>query len=268
MIACTWWGHSTATVELGDTRVATDPLLTDRLLHLLRYAADPGAGGRRRPTWCSSRTCTTTTATGRRWPASAPDVPILAPRGAERLLARLAGDRLVLVEPGDVVERAGVRIEVLAATHDGRRHPLSREHPPALGFRFGNDAGSCWYPGDTELRDDMADVDPVDLALVPVGGWGPTLEEGHLDPEQAAQAVRAWAPVGGAGALGHVLAGRAGVRRPANHERLFTTPGPRFAQALAGSGVERRRAGARGAGARVTHRSSASGVRTPEMTER
>ena len=139
----------------------------------------------------------------------APDVPILAPRGAERLLARLAGDRLLLVEPGDVVERAGVRVEVLAATHDGRRHPLSREHPPALGFRFGNDAGSCWFPGDTELRDDMADVDPVDLALVPVGGWGPTLEEGHLDPDHAAEAVRrVGAALGGPGALGHVLADR------------------------------------------------------------
>jgi L-ascorbate metabolism protein UlaG (beta-lactamase superfamily) len=236
--ACTWWGHSTATVELGSTRVATDPLLTERLLHLLRSTPAPGPAAAQADLILVSHLhhdhCHRPSLA-----RYASDVPILAPRGAERLLAELAGDRLVLVAPGDVVERAGVRVEVLAATHDGRRHPMSRERPPALGFRFGNDDGSCWYPGDTELRDDMADVDPVDLALVPVGGWGPTLEEGHLDPEQAAQAVlrvgARWAvpvhwgtfwPVG----LQYVARG--------NHERMFTTPGPRFAQALAGSGVE------------------------------
>ncbi len=238
MIACTWWGHSTVTVELGDTRVATDPLLTDRLLHLIRHSAAPGPAAAQADLVLVSHLhhdhC--------HRPSLArhgSDVPILAPRGAERLLARFAGDRLLLVEPGDVVERAGVRVEVLAATHDGRRHPLSRERPPALGFRFGNDAGSCWYPGDTELRDDMADVDAVDLALVPVGGWGPTLADGHLDPDEAARAVlrvgARWAVPVHWGTFWP--AGLERVAR-ANHERLFTSPGPRFAEALAGSAVE------------------------------
>jgi L-ascorbate metabolism protein UlaG (beta-lactamase superfamily) len=29
----------------------------------------------------------------------------------------------------------------------------------------------------------------VDVALLPVGGWGPTLGPGHLDPRRAAEAV-------------------------------------------------------------------------------
>ena len=238
MIACTWWGHSTATVELGGTRVATDPLLGDRLLHLLRYAATPGLEAARADLVLVSHLhrdhCDLPSLA-----RYAADVPFVVPRGAERLLAGLAHDRLVPVVPGDVVELAGVRVQVLAATHDGRRHPLAREHPPALGFRFENDAGSCWYPGDTELRADLADVEPVDLALVPVGGWGPTLAEGHLDPEQAAEAV------GRVGARWAVPvhwgtfwpAGLLYVAR-ANHHRLFDTPGPRFAAALAGSATE------------------------------
>jgi len=40
-IAVTWWGHATATVETGGTRVVTDPVLGDRLLHLKRYAVTP-----------------------------------------------------------------------------------------------------------------------------------------------------------------------------------------------------------------------------------
>jgi L-ascorbate metabolism protein UlaG (beta-lactamase superfamily) len=236
--ACTWWGHATATVELGATRVATDPVLSQRLLHLVRYAAAPGPDAARADLVLVSHLhhdhC--------HLPSLArfgPDVPIVVPRGGERLLARLGRDRVVPVEPGDVVDLAGVRVEVLAATHDGRRQPLSRARPPALGFRFANDAGSCWYPGDTELRDDLADLEPVDLALVPVGGWGPTLGAGHMGPEEAATAVARvgarWAVPVHWGTLWP-----AGLQRvaPANHDRLFTAPGPRFAAALAGSPTE------------------------------
>ena len=238
MIGCTWWGHSTCTVELGATRVATDPLLSDRLLHLRRYAAAPAPAAADADVVLVSHLhhdhC--------HLPSLArfgPDVPLVVPAGAEPLLAGLAGDRLLAVRPGETVEVAGLRVEVLAATHDGRRHPLARTGPPALGFRVSGAAGSFWYPGDTELRDDLADVDPVDLAVVPVGGWGPTLEAGHLDPEEAATAV---ARVGARWAV-PVHWGTfwpAGLRRllPANHERLFVTPGPRFAVALEGSGTE------------------------------
>ena len=86
----------------------------------------------------------------------------------------------------------------------------------------------------------MADVEPVDLALVPVGGWGPTLDEGHLDPEQAAEAVlrvgARWAVPVHWGTFWP--AGLEYVAR-ANHERLFVTPGRRFAEALAGSASRR-----------------------------
>jgi L-ascorbate metabolism protein UlaG (beta-lactamase superfamily) len=238
VIACTWWGHATTTVELGGTKVATDPVLPDRLLHLVRFGATPEPAAAYADLVLVSHLhhdhC--------HLPSLArygSDVPLVVPRGAERLLRGLAHGRLVPVEPGDVVEHAGVRVEVLAATHDGRRHPWSRERPPALGFRFGNDAGSCWYPGDTELRADMRDVAPVDLALVPVGGWGPTLAEGHIGPAEAAEAVRQvgarWAVPVHWGTLWPM-----GLRRVlrANHLRLFTTPGPRFAEALAGSGIE------------------------------
>ncbi len=48
-----------------------------------------------------------------------------------------------------------------------------------------------WFAGDTDLYDDLAtEAGPVDLALVPVGGWGPSLGPGHLDPVRAAEAVR------------------------------------------------------------------------------
>jgi L-ascorbate metabolism protein UlaG (beta-lactamase superfamily) len=51
-----------------------------------------------------------------------------------------------------------------------------------------------WIAGDTALYSGMSRLPemaggPIDLALVPVWGWGPSLSGGHMTPEQAASAV-------------------------------------------------------------------------------
>ena len=83
----------------------------------------------------------------------------------------------------------------------------------------------------------MTTVGHVDLALIPIGGWGPTLEDGHMDPVHGADAV---ARVGADVAI-PVHWGTfwpLGLRRiaKANHARLFVTPGERFVAALAETG--------------------------------
>ena len=239
-IAVTWWGHASATVENGPTRISVDPVLSDRLFHLTRYAMTPGPESTEADIVVISHLhqdhCHLPSL--KRFGS---EVPILVPRGGEGLLAPLGPERLVPVQPGDVVERAGVRIEVLPATHDGRRSQFSRVQPPppALGFRVENDAGSWWFPGDTELRDDMHSIEPVDLALVPIGGWGPTLADGHMHPEHGAEAVArvgaTWAVPVHWGTFWPV-----GLRRVArsNHHRLFVSPGERFVEAMKGTGTE------------------------------
>lgn len=233
-LAFTWWGHASATVEIGGARIALDPLLTDRLLHLRRYAEPPSA----RAVEADAVLISHLHADHLHLPSLrrfAPGVPLVVPRGAAPLLRRLGAGRLREVRPGDALEVAGVRVSMLPATHDGHRGPHSRAAGPALGFRVDADGRSFWFPGDTELRADMADIASVDLALVPVGGWGPTLADGHMDPAAAAEAVR----LVGARAAVPVHWGTfwpVGLRyvAPANHRRLFTTPGERFVAALGG----------------------------------
>ena len=91
-----------------------------------------------------------------------------------------------------------------------------------------------WFAGDTSLHDDMALLPelagaPVDLALLPIGGWGPRLSPGHLGPDEAAQAAAR------SGAL-HVLPIHYGTLHPSGWPsgRLgwTTEPGERFAEAL------------------------------------
>jgi L-ascorbate metabolism protein UlaG (beta-lactamase superfamily) len=163
-------------------------------------------------------------------------VPLVVPRGARAVLKDLLRGRTIHeVSPGDQVHVSGVSIDVLPAHHDGRRLPMSRAVAPALGFRMVADGHTVWYPGDTGAADHLHRVGPVDLALVPIGGWGPTLGDEHLGPEQAAEVAVAnrarWAlPVH------HGTFWPWGLRRVArsNHERLFIGPAGRFAAALAG----------------------------------
>ncbi|GAB3947018.1 hypothetical protein GCM10027614_41510 [Micromonospora vulcania] len=53
---------------------------------------------------------------------------------------------------------------------------------------------TAWFGGDTGLFDGMTSLGPVDLALVPVWGWGWNLGARHLDPVRAAEAMRIIAP--------------------------------------------------------------------------
>ena len=159
------------------------------------------------------------------------------PRGGESLLSQARpGAGSAESCPATCSRSRGARITVLPATHEGRRGPQSKAVGPALGFRVDAAERSFWFPGDTELRDDMADVGHVDLALVPIGGWGPTLEDGHMDPVAGAAAVER---VGATtvvpvhwGTFWPV--GMKSVAR-ANHDLLFRSPGERFVEAMAGS---------------------------------
>jgi L-ascorbate metabolism protein UlaG (beta-lactamase superfamily) len=66
----------------------------------------------------------------------------------------------------------------------------------ATGFVLRSPGRIVWFAGDTGPFPAMHDLSvlaggPIDLAVVPVGGWGPRLSGGHLDPVQAAAAVAA-----------------------------------------------------------------------------
>lgn len=117
------------------------------------------------------------------------DIPIVVPRGAPAVVKSLRRLVTIEAEPGDRIHVAGVDIEVLPARHDGARLKTSGTvNTRAMGFRLTSGGRSCWYPGDTGPMDFSA-IDPVDLALVPIGGWGPSLGTHHVDPAQAVDAV-------------------------------------------------------------------------------
>jgi L-ascorbate metabolism protein UlaG (beta-lactamase superfamily) len=74
------------------------------------------------------------------------------------------------------------------AIHAGKRYPVGSS-TEAVGYVIEADGRRVYFAGDTDLFDGMTDLGELDLALMPVWGWGPHLGAGHLDPERAAEAV-------------------------------------------------------------------------------
>ena len=116
----------------------------------------------------------------------------VVPRGLGRLVSRYGHD-VVELAAGERVEIGGVEVRAIRAEHDGRRRPFGPS-AEALSYRI---AGSSrlYFAGDTDLCPEMDDLaGTVDVALLPVWGWGPRLGTGHLDPGRAAEAVRRLRP--------------------------------------------------------------------------
>ena len=180
-------GHSTVLVDLDGVRVLTDPFLRGSIGPLRRHG---------RPVDADARTVDAVVISHAH--RDHLDVPslrrlhgqplILVPAGLGSIVARAGYERVVEVRAGDVARLGSVTIEVFPARHDGYRPPLG-PRAEAVGFVL-RGSSAVYFAGDTDLFPEMELLtDQVDVALLPVWGWGPSLGAGHLDPGRAAIAA-------------------------------------------------------------------------------
>jgi L-ascorbate metabolism protein UlaG (beta-lactamase superfamily) len=186
-VRLTWYGHATVLVD-DQVRALTDPVLTASLAHLHRRAGLVPEG------LVDSVDVVLVShlhADHLHLPSLAllpRGTPVVVPRGAARLLRRLPVEPVEVVA-GEDLQAGGARIRVVPAVHDGRRWPWSRARGDALGYVVCG-RGATYFAGDTSLFPGMADLHPdLDVALMPVGGWGPWLRGHHLNPRTAAECL-------------------------------------------------------------------------------
>lgn len=222
MIGVSWVGHATAVLDLGGTRLITDPLLRPHAGALRRVgpAPDPRAWAGVDAALISHLHLDHADLGSLRLLTG---VPVVAGEANSVWLRRRGLDaRPVADEWVGVGGPAEVRL--VRADHSSR--PLPNRPSAAHGFLVRSPEGVVWFAGDTSLYPEMADLAdlaeaPIDLALVPIHGWGPRLSEGHMDPSAAAQACalvrpRAVLPVhyGTFHPVGFNLAGLGWMHRP------------------------------------------------------
>lgn len=232
-IAVTWIGHATVVIDIDGVRIVTDPLLARHNGVLRRRGAAPV-----RPSWNGADAVLLSHLHHDHAELGSlrllGKVPVLtaAPNAAWAARKGLQG-RAIGTDSWTAIGESEVAVKLTPAVHNSR--PMPHRPNAANGHLIRGPSGIVWFAGDTELFDDMARLPelaggPIDLAIVPVGGWAKRRSGGHMGPAEAAVACRMtgarWAIPVHWKTL-HVPGARAWA-----HDWM-DSPGPEFAAALA-----------------------------------
>ena len=182
----TYAGHATVELEWAGTRLLTDPVLLARILTLHRIAPVPPPEIRAPDAVLISHAHFDHL--DKRSLRLIEPCPVVAPRGCRRVLERAGLREVIEAVPGQPVTIGSMTVTPTLLDHDGRRHPLSRARETFAYLVEGGEV-SALFAGDTDLFDGMRAWAGVDVALLPVWGWGPRIGRGHMDPGSAAAAA-------------------------------------------------------------------------------
>jgi len=184
----TWIGHASVLIDVAGVKVLTDPLLTRRVAHLRRHhPIDVAAVGVPDVVLLSHVHMDHLHIPSLR--LLGPTIPIVAPAGAGGLLRRKGFRDVRETVAGQTLAVGPLTIETVPAVHPSGRGPHSRVSADAVGYVLRAGGVAVYFPGDTDLFDEMGTWAPIDVALLPISGWGPSVGEGHLDPERAVEAA-------------------------------------------------------------------------------
>lgn len=239
----TFLGHSTARVELAGRVVLTDPLLTGRVGPLRRVVPPLDAAS-----WAGVDLVLISHLHGdhlhlpslRRLGTG---TRIVVPRGGGAWLRGKGFSGVEELAPGETLVDGALTVTGVSARHSGHRWGPRSTHGPdavAMGHLLAGEGATVYAAGDTDVFPGMRDLGPVDVALLPVWGWGTSLGPGHMDPAAAALACallrpRVAVPVhwGTLAAVGTTTLPRVGPLM----RRLLVDPPREFAEAVAAAGL-------------------------------
>jgi L-ascorbate metabolism protein UlaG (beta-lactamase superfamily) len=189
----TYVGHGTVLIEIDGTRLLTDPALRGRIGPLVRHGPAPGPEiskdldavlishlHRDHADLGSLRLL------GR-------ETPLLVPTCSRDFFERRGFTSVTELAPGQSADVGALTVSAVEAHHDGGRRRFARE-ARAIGF-LAHGRQRVYFAGDTDLFPGMEELGlDLDLALLPIWGWGPSIGAGHLDPAGAARAAALLSP--------------------------------------------------------------------------
>jgi len=199
-LACTWIGHATFLIEIGNFRLLTDPIFSDSCSPVpssrLRRLRPPGVALQNLPPidavllshgHYDHLDLPSLRALGSK-------VPIFCPLGLGRLLRRHGLNPVAEMTWGDRADcGGGLRFFCLPAQHGYARTPFDRGRTLWCGWRVEWGGRSLHFLGDTGyfrfFREFASQPDyvPPDVALIPIGAYRPrwVMRVVHMSPEEA-----------------------------------------------------------------------------------
>lgn len=185
----TFLGHSTIVIDVDGVRILTDPILRPRVGPLVRLpdAVDPERWAGVDAILISHSHWDHLDYGSLRLVGTDPIIAV--PSGLAAEIRQRGFSNVIELLPGEDFEVAGVRVEATHAEHKGFGPPVGSTER-SIGYLI-HGSQTVYFAGDTAFFEGMADVGPdLDVALIPVWGWGPTAKPSdHLDPQGAARAV-------------------------------------------------------------------------------
>jgi L-ascorbate metabolism protein UlaG (beta-lactamase superfamily)/protein tyrosine phosphatase (PTP) superfamily phosphohydrolase (DUF442 family) len=231
----TFWGHSTAYIDVQGTGIVTDPLLESKYVfafHPRQIPTPPREAYDQAKIVILSHAHQDHLNVPSLERFSAGTVILCSSWVAEHLTE--FGPRVHVMEPGDRYEFPGGSIVAVAAHHPGGRWSRKARHDGrALGYVIQSDRGTIYYTGDSEYFEGFAEVGRTfrpNLVLVNVNV--------HLQPREVVFALRDLGNPGTVvplhfGAYGGSQSGRTGRWRAS----LAKTLGDRFVDLAIGESI-------------------------------
>jgi L-ascorbate metabolism protein UlaG (beta-lactamase superfamily) len=192
-LTITYVGHETLLLELDGIRLLTDPMLRMRFPLLRRHGPFPDLT----ITKNLDAVLISHLHLDHSNPASLQllprETPLLLPRGARRILRRYRFTDMRELGPGESARFGNVTVTATTARHTGKRYPWGH-FAEAVGYMIEGPL-KVYFAGDTGMFDGLAELAAdLDVALLPIWGWGLRLPDDHLSPETAAKALQLLQP--------------------------------------------------------------------------
>lgn len=179
-----WYGHATAVINLSDTVIITDPVLTNTLGFFKRVVNKPSSlkdqkidyillshGHMDHTNFPSLRKFDKNTI-------------IIVPKGYKRLMRLMGYKNVIMLRHNEVYQDNNVKITALEANHDGRRFYVGIDDE-SNSYIIEKNNKKVFFAGDTAYTENFNDLE-CDIALMPVGCYKPDrFSYMHCTPEES-----------------------------------------------------------------------------------